>query len=537
MPKRHYQHWILPFVWITCIIIVNPMGNFPLNDDWQYAYPVKQLLEKGQLGFLGIFAPNIILQVLWGYLFCLTFQVFDFSILRLSTLIIGGIGLYFFYRVARELGLTKWLSSFVTLCLMLNPLFFSLSFSFMTDVPFFSLCIGSIWFFIKFCASNNRFHFSGALLLALASFLIRQPGIVLLPTYGLFVLFSERFKWKGVKYFFALLLGALLFYWGFKELVKPWLGIAKNFTQVEQIYLDTIFKQPQHFIAEILKKIIKTIIYLGFFSLPFLPFIWPKLRASGFFKAKILLPILIFNGGLLIYLHTIDKIFPFGGNIMYNFGLGPELLADVYTLGLSNTPILPKWIMYLLNFISQISISFILLLLLQSLKQLSIFQKKVALLLIIANAIYLPLMSITAFFDRYLLLPIASFFVLLTFLNHKNPSYSLSKFLPFIGLSLFSLLATKDYLNWNRAKNQAFLYLQEQGISIKEMDAGVEYNGFYNFHKDRKIKEGISFWWVNDNRYMITFGPVEGYEEIAHFPFYRWLFLKRDDIKVLKRLE
>ena len=92
-------------------------------------------------------------------------------------------------------------------------------------------------------------------------------------------------------------------------------------------------------------------------------------------------------------------------------------------------------------------------------------------------------------------------------------------------------------MNWNRAKHQAFTYLIDSGITIKEMDAGVEYNGFYNYHKNRKLQAGRSFWWVEDDRYMITFGPVEGYEAIKSFPYYRSLFWSKEAIWVLKREE
>jgi hypothetical protein len=69
-------------VWVVIgaglIFFTNPDGNFPLHDDWQYAYPVKTLLENGQLEFQGIFAPNILLQIGWGYVFSLPFGGFSF---------------------------------------------------------------------------------------------------------------------------------------------------------------------------------------------------------------------------------------------------------------------------------------------------------------------------------------------------------------------------------------------------------------------------------------------------------------------------
>lgn len=90
-------------------------------------------------------------------------------------------------------------------------------------------------------------------------------------------------------------------------------------------------------------------------------------------------------------------------------------------------------------------------------------------------------------------------------------------------------------MRWNKAKNKAFLFLSENGVPITEMDAGYEYNGFYNYHFPKVEKQDRSFWWVTDDRYMITFGPVPGYRQIASFPYYRCLYLKEDAILVLER--
>ena len=102
-------------------------------------------------------------------------------------------------------------------------------------------------------------------------------------------------------------------------------------------------------------------------------------------------------------------------------------------------------------------------------------------------------------------------------------------------MTTFSLLATADFMDWNRAKNEAFLYLQKNGVSIEKMDAGYEYNGFYNYHFPKTEKEGKSFWWVTDDEYMITFGSVNGYKTLASFPYFRCLFFQQDAILVLQR--
>ena len=279
-------------------------------------------------------------------------------------------------------------------------------------------------------------------------------------------------------------------------------------------------------------------VYLGFFGLPFVPFLCEKIIEEKLIVKKEIAILLLLNVVLFFALFFIRKTFPFGGNILFNFGLGSELLADVYTLGLPNTPKLPNWIMLVVQFISQLSATILFFLVFKKYKTLSMLQKKMTIFLVIFNLIYFPVMSITSFFDRYLLPTIISFFIVLSFLVEiKINRRSVWKFIPLLLMGGFSILATKDFMSWNRAKNTAFLFLEKKGVSIQEIDAGYEYNGFYNYHFPKTEKEGRSFWWVTDDRYMIAFGPVNGYQQIASFPYYRCLFLQQNAILVLKRNE
>ncbi|TAK40628.1 MAG: hypothetical protein EPO28_09840 [Saprospiraceae bacterium] len=532
-----YANWFFPAIALAAIMVVNPFGNFPLNDDWQYAFPVKSWVEEGEMKFTGVFAPNILLQVAWGRLFCLLLGGFDFSWLRLSTLAAAAVAILVFAKLCKRAGHGQGTSHFAAGSLGFNPLFFSLAFTFMTDIPFLALCLLSLLSFHHYLENHKIAWLAAACLWAVAGFYIRQPGIILLPAYAVFLLPQERFTRLAWLKFFAVLALAALVFLSLEKWIKPALGIGKNYVPVSEIYLKAIVETPLLTVLEWLKKAVKTFVYFGFFSLPFLPFLWKKMKGHGLLSKKIWAFSLAANLLLLLYLVKIDKVFPFGGNILFNFGLGPELLVDVYTLGLPNTPKLPEWVLLLTNYFSQLSATFLLLLIIKGFAALSLPDRRFTCLLLLVNAIYLPLLSITSFFDRYLLLPIASFFwVLSLFTSPSGWRFPSLKWLPFCLISLFSLLATKDYLSWNRAKFQAFEYLLSQGASIHEMDAGYEYNGLYNYHSGGQTeKEGRSWWWVNDGHWLIAFGPAPGYEPVKEFPYFRWLFLKKDAILVLKK--
>ncbi|HFA50363.1 MAG TPA: glycosyltransferase family 39 protein [Bacteroidetes bacterium] len=523
---------------LISVYITGPAGNFPIGDDWQYAYPVKTWLENGAMEFKGIFAPNTLLQVVWGFLFCKVAGSFDFTWLRFSTLALGILGVVYFYKTIKLSGAQKRAAIFSAFALLFNPLYYHLSFTFFTDIPFFALWVFSVYFFVKYIIDKKSKHLVLAVFWAAASYYIRQPGILLIPVFGIYLFFEKRFSRAGTFSGLILFIAAAAIYFSLEKWVKPALGISGNYVPVGGRFYDALVGQPFHTALEWAKKGIKTTIYLGFFAVPFLPFFISQLIGGKLVDKKTIGLAMFFNVPLFLLLVYIGKTFPFGGNILFNFGLGPELLADVYTRGLPNTPRLPGWAMLAVQFISQLSATFIFYYFYKKFNTLRESQKKTIYFLVLFNLVYLPVMSITSFFDRYLLPVIASFFIVLSiFIKLKKYSRQAWKFLPLVLLSVFSILATADFMNWNRAKNEAFLFLRKKGVSIKEMDAGYEYNGFYNYHFPRKEQEDRSFWWVTDDRYMIAFGPVEGYRQIARFPFFRSLYWRQDNIRVLERTD
>ena len=355
---NRFPFLVLAIFWVILILIVNPIGDFPLNDDWQYAFPVKSLIEEGTLVFQGVFAPNIILQVVWGYFFCWIGGEFDFTILRISTLVLAFLGGVLVYKIAKLVTEDYRLALLGSLLMLLNPLYFVLSFSFMTDVPFLTLALLSVHCFLIYLKKNNTGWLLGALLSAIGSFLIRQPGIVLPIAFAIFLILDRR-AWRLA----GVLAGiAVLTYFSYENLGKPYLGITENYVSVSSKFVDAFFENPLNFALELIKKVLKTFIYIGFFALPLLPYLWSRLRSLGLFSQRIFVIVFLANAALFFFLLFIGKTFPFGGNILYNFGLGPELLADVYTLGLPNTQKLPGWIMLVLQVISQLSATYLLLL-------------------------------------------------------------------------------------------------------------------------------------------------------------------------------
>ena len=102
--RKQGLKWLWPallgLIWISMVVVVNPIGNFPLNDDWAYGYSVRALVEQGEIRFSDWTATNLIAQVVWGALFCLPYG-FSFTALRLSTAVLGFAGILATVRSTR----------------------------------------------------------------------------------------------------------------------------------------------------------------------------------------------------------------------------------------------------------------------------------------------------------------------------------------------------------------------------------------------------------------------------------------------------
>lgn len=130
----------------------------PLIDDWTYAWSVEHFLQTGELRMLEWSAHYPLAQILWGALFSRLLG-FSFAVLRLSTLLLAWAGLLAFYGTLRELGIRPLLAGLGTLLLWCNPVFFVLSHSFMTDVPFVSLMNAALLGYVRWVKHGRTWGF------------------------------------------------------------------------------------------------------------------------------------------------------------------------------------------------------------------------------------------------------------------------------------------------------------------------------------------------------------------------------------------
>jgi Dolichyl-phosphate-mannose-protein mannosyltransferase len=160
------------------LVALRPLPNVPFIDDWTYAWAVEHLLDTGRLKILDWSVSLNVVHVLWGALFCLPFG-FSFTALRLSTWVLSLLGLVGLYVLLREMGARRRDSLVGVALVAFYPVYFILSFSFMTDVPF---VVVVIWFFAALVCSRARESTAGlaaAIALACLAVAIRPLAVVL----------------------------------------------------------------------------------------------------------------------------------------------------------------------------------------------------------------------------------------------------------------------------------------------------------------------------------------------------------------------
>ena len=86
--KTSFPYLGISLVWVLTILIVNPLGDFPLNDDWSYAKSVKTLFDTGQLKLYNWGEMTLVAHVYFGFFFTKVFG-FSFTVLRFSTSLSG----------------------------------------------------------------------------------------------------------------------------------------------------------------------------------------------------------------------------------------------------------------------------------------------------------------------------------------------------------------------------------------------------------------------------------------------------------------
>lgn len=519
-------------VWLGLVALLNPSGAFPMMDDWIYARIVRTWHEEGRLVIPDVTQMLAVGHIAWGVLVTKV-AGFHVETLRAATLVVGWGGLLAAYTACRTLGATPRIATLATATVAINPIYLTMSSTFMTDIPFF------FWSTLALAGYGRALHTGrtapivAATVCAGLATSIRQPGLVLPAAFFVAHLVAHRLNRRSLLQasvpVFLIAIELVLV----PRILESTAGLPRDYNLPARELARNISDPTLHWVEYTGKRLLNIGFHVGWFVFPFVAFAawWTRGRliACGAFAGAIVAAVL-----------ATGKVAPWGSSLLYDFGLGGISLYDIVVLQLPHLPRAPKAFWLALTVCSAVAVAILVVQWGAAAASLSaenraspLVRSKQAVLSFtaLAAAGYVLPLAASWFYDRYLL-PVIPCLVAYAVVwgdipsNTARPRRWLLLLAPY---ALFAVAAGHDYFAWNRARWAALEFLVQRAPA-EQIDGGYEFAGWLRYRDD----EGT---WRRpaDARYLVVFGAVPGYREIARFPYRTWLPFDERTILAVER--
>ncbi|MBD2751790.1 glycosyltransferase family 39 protein [Spirosoma validum] len=518
------------------ILVINPYGEFPFNDDWLYAQSVKALVETGKFYMAPLTSVNLFVQIGWGALFCLPCG-FSFTALRVSTLVAGAFGLWGTYRLINTSTNNQQTAFIGTLLTMVNPIYLGLSASFMTDVPFYALMVWSLSYLVAGLKQDvTRFILIG-LGLAVIALLIRQLGIAIFMGFGLAYLVRKGIHRRSILVAGISVGSGLCVQIAYQKWMKYMMtDMVMYNAQAGNLFHLSYYRMQ--LLSSFINNMFVCLMYVGLFMFPYFLLLLTRQSKATFIQDRWLWLLIV---GIVIALWQVSfhgMNMPIWFNVLNAFGIGPILLKDLYYRIYSLPfPTLLHIITMLMTGMSLLGSAYILYHLVRLVpfllgRSISLSQRAIVILLSSFLVIYFFPIGMQVLFDRYLLPIPVLLLILIHWLQPVPEQKPLEHTLPLplylsvglgIGYLIFSVCATHDYLAWNRVRWESLNNLMKQGVKPAKIDGGHEFNGWYLYSSSYKSSPTKSWWWVHDDTYVVGASLMPGYALYQKHDVDTWL--------------
>jgi hypothetical protein len=545
-------------LWCVTLLLVWPIGDFPLNDDWSYGLATKAFLSTGDFRPMGWVAMPLITNVLWGSLFCLPFG-FSFTALRLSTLTLSLMGLLGVYAFLRELNQPRWFAVMTALTLGFNPLYYPLSNTFMTDVPFTAMIILASLCFARSIRHDSIFHLLIGTVLAVAATLSRQLGIAIVLAFALSVLLARGLTKKNMLRAAVpsvVCVGSLV---AFQE----WLAASGRLPALYHVKAEGLFAtlaSPRGIVRSLVMNAPIALLYLGLFLLPVLVTVvavavWPHLKR----RKETVVALLAGALAMLVIVSVLARrsgekpLMPLSGNILIGSGIGPLTLRDTYILKIDHVPSLPVSFWLAVTALSVLGAAILIAVL--GFGVVNVTSRlwrgtamsdndAVGVFLVLSGLIYLVPLLVGGFLDRYLIPAVPLFAIGLVGMYEQGARGQSGRTWPLAvagvalltAFGIFAIGTTRDYLTWNRVRWEALkVLIEDDHVNAAEIDGGFEFNGLHFYDPNYKGVPGKSWWWAQGDAYQIGFGSTPDYDVVKKYNYSNWIPPRIGALVVLRR--
>ena len=555
-------------LWFLTVTIVNPIGEFPFIDDSVYESIVRHLFETGEFRLTEVSTFPTVTTTLWGALFCLPFGV-SFTALRISTLVAGLLGLFGTYTLVRDFH-PRGPGAFVgALAIACNPVYYALSYTFMTDVPFIAMVTWSAVFLIRSLKSRSGLELLGGTVMALGATLSRQIALTIPLAYAAALLLCRKVEPGTIIRAAIPSLVCIPGILGFNN----WLAHTGRVPAMYGFWggmLIHALNDPWTVVTQTASNLYVTVIYLGLFLFPVQVFFgagryvavaWRTTAGRVLLAAGIALMTL----GAAIRMHGGDALLlPLNGHVLVKSGIGL-----LWMRGAEQVPSLSETFWWALTAVGVLgAVPLMGMVAVSSERLIGLLSRRATvsdrgttmMFLAISSGLSVLPFIVVGPSDRYVLpcIPFLGTIVALSrmpseFAENSGTPYEQVVSYAFLAIAcLFSIGGTRDYLEWNRLRWQAAHDLMRHDhVAPEQIDGGDEFNGVYRirppnmdaafktFIDENKVAPMIATfnpvlrrqlellvlysWRPPTTPYLISFGKIAGYSVVRQYTYHRWV--------------
>jgi hypothetical protein len=502
--------------WSILFAVLPPESqNFPLGDDWAFCLGALDFAKGRGIHYFQWASMPQLGQWLWAAPF-LRLLSEELVALRLSTILLSWIGLGAFYDLLRQAGrLGPAEAAFAVAAFALNPLYFLLQGTFMTDVPSLSFALVAMAFYVRGWASGRPVWLLPAFVVAIVAGITRQNTAAAPVAVGILLGRSPKLRLRP-EWWAAVVLPFVV-----AVLTHQWFEDRPDMAHMRRLQSPTAMLLLPFLIVH----------FCGLSVLPLIaldpaPRSWKRFGIS----AVAMLTCAAYWWALSV-LHK-DPYLAYGGWFPYCTGvIGPWGAFSKWLVMGERGLVLGVTTRAILSTLGCLAGAWLLDRLLDNLHRHDFWSDPILLL----AALQVPLvMMLGMLFDRYVLFFLPAALYVAAAKTSKSPSHWLPAMALLLGFGLVSVGLMHDWLAWNSARwALGRRAVHERGIDPKDIEGGFEWNGWHA-PVPRPLdapsqQTGLVLKFTQDyfphvtGRYALSFSEMPGTVVIDSEPYQEWL--------------
>jgi hypothetical protein len=546
------QDWMtaigLTFLWCCLILITGTQGDFPLNDDWSFMEATRRWMAHGRLEPTHWTSMSLLSNVLWGSLFAKVAGL-THDALRMSSQVAGlgaGLGLFALLRI---IGGTPLLACLGALSLLLNPIHFALSNTFMTDSLFLCLWVCGLAGLTHHLLTQRTWSYWAGTALVLGATASRQLGVAAAAGFAMAALTLPKATRLSVPKALMPMAACSVFLWGHAHWLSSQ-GLTPFMASNQSGRLLEALQNPKWLLVSLLQNGTTFLLYMALFLMPLalgalshlrrqLGSMWavsPWARGGCFALACV----------LSLGLYRLGKPMPTVGNIMLPTSIGPLTLSDVDLRGTPSPFGEASTIWASITVLCVLTLMLILPTCLLAARQLVRERKApaeprmraVMLMLMATMLAYVGPLLVGGMFDRYMLplVPLGAALLagLLMPLSTFKPN-ALMAGGTLVVFGWFSVCATHDHFQWQSIRWSLIHDLERSHAHLADqLDGGFEYNAppFYLSAPWEKLANGPD---LSQMQWELAFHREPGLHTLQTRTFTSWLTRRHISVHLMAR--